>query len=178
MKKRFGKCGLTLAVCLVDLVLAVGARADDASCKPVRDAMLAMTAVKYDAKIVTTQPNRKPIVNEEIYTLDATYHQLLGRWIKMPTSPQRELEGEKNIDSSFTDCHRLGNAAINGEPVTIYIAKTQNRTLVPFTGDLKLWISVKTGVPLRSEANATIPLLGPSHTVKTYIYANIRRPQT
>ncbi len=178
MKKRSGKCGLILVACLIDLALAASTLADDASCKPVRDAMLAMTAVKYDAKIITTQPNRKPIVNEEIYTLDATYHQLLGRWIKMPTSPQRELEGEKNIDSSFTDCHRLGNAAINGEPVTIYVAKTLNRTLVPFTGALKLWISVKTGVPLRSEANATIPLLGPSHTVKTYTYANIRRPQT
>ena len=176
MNKHFDKYGLTLAVCCVSLVFAAGVRADDTSCKPVRNAMLAMTAVKYDAKIVTTQPSRKPIVNEEIYTLDATYHQLLGRWIKMPTSPQRELEGEKNIDSSFTDCHRLGNAAINGEPVTIYIAKTQNRTLVPFTGDLKLWVSIKSRVPLRSEANAAIPLLGPSHTVKTYVYAGVRPP--
>lgn len=49
------------------------ARADDLSCNPVRDATLGMTAVKCDAKIVTTQPNRKPIVSEEIYTLDATH---------------------------------------------------------------------------------------------------------
>jgi hypothetical protein len=34
--------------------------------------MLAMTAVKYDAKIVTTQSGRDPINSEEIYTLDAT----------------------------------------------------------------------------------------------------------
>ena len=176
MNKQFCKCGLMFAVCGVGLVFAAEVRADDASCKPVRDAMLAMTAVKYGAKIVTTQLNRKPIVNEEIYTLDATYHQLLGRWIKTPTSPQRELEGEKSIDSSFTDCHRLGGAAINGEAVTVYTAKTQNRTLVPFAGDLKLWISVKSRVPLRSEANASIPLLGSSHTVKTYTYANVRPP--
>ena len=178
INKRSDKYSLRLTACGVSLVLAAGVHADDMSCKPVRDAMLAMTAVKYDAKIVTTQPNRKPIVNEEIYTLDATYHQLLGRWIKTPTSPQRELEGEKNIDSSFTDCHRLGDAAINGGVVRVYTAKTQNHTLVPFTGDLKLWVSVKSRVPLRSEANASIPLLGPSHTVKTYTYANVRPPPT
>lgn len=102
---------------------------------------------------------------------------MLGRSIRTPTSPQRELEGEKNIDSSFADCHRPGDAAINGEPVAVYTAKTQNRTLVPFTGDLKLWASVKRRVPLRSEANAQIPMLGTSHTVKTYVYENIRSPK-
>ena len=177
MNKRFDKHGLTLAVCGISLVLATGVRADDMPCKPVRNAMLAMTGVKYDAKIVTTMPNRKPIMNEEIYTLNATYHQLLGRWIKTPTSPQRELEGEKNIDSSFTDCHRLGGAAINGEAVIVYTAKTQNRTPVPFTGDLKLWVSVKSRVPLRSEANTAVPLLGKSHTVKTYNYDNVGPPR-
>jgi hypothetical protein len=138
--------------------------------------MLAMTGVKYDARIVTTMPGRRPIVGEQIYTLDATWRQLLGRWIRTPTSPQNELEGEKKINATFLDCRHKNDAAMSGETVAVYTAKTRNFTLVPFTGDLKLWVSRKRGMPLRSEANATVPLLGASHTVKTYHYDNIREP--
>jgi hypothetical protein len=138
--------------------------------------MLAMTGVKYDARIVTTMPGRKPIVGEQIYTLDATWRQLLGRWIRTPTSPKNELDGEKKINATFMDCRHENDAAMSGEAVAVYTAKTRSFTLVPFTGDLKLWISRKRGVPLRSEANATVPLLGASHTVKTYRYDNIRPP--
>jgi hypothetical protein len=177
-KVVFFTTGLALVFCTVGGVLRTGLRADDLSCKIVRDALLAMTAVKYDAKIVTTATGRAPIKNEEIYTLDATYHQVLQRWIKMPTSPARELVGEKKIDASFTGCHRLSDGTIDGEPVAIYAAKTNNRTLIAFSGDLKLWISLKRGMPLRSEANTAIPILGPSHTVKTYAYDNVRPPPT
>ena len=167
---------LVFIVCAVGAVLSTGVRADDLSCRVVRGAMLAMTAVKYDAKIVTATAGRAPIENEEIYTLDATYHRLLGRWIKTPTSPARELAGEKNIDATFTDCRRRSDGTINREPFAIYTAKTSNRTLIAFAGNLKLWISVKRGVPLRSEANTAFPILGPSHTVKIYDYDNVRPP--
>jgi hypothetical protein len=150
--------------------------ADDASCKPVRDAMLAKTTAKYDDKIVTTMPGRKPIVSEEIYTLDATWHLLLGRWIRTPTSPQKELDGEKGIRATFTGCRREGDSTIGGDPVAIYTAKTANLTLITFSGDLKVWVSRKNGLPLRTEANASVPILGRSHTVKSYRYDNIRPP--
>ena len=175
-KAAFFMSRVAFVVCAVGGALSFGVRADDVSCKVVRDAMFAMTTVKYDAKIVTTAAGRAPIENEEIYTLDATYHRLLGRWIKTPTSPARELAGEKNIDAAFTDCRRLSDGTIDHEPVVIYIAQTSNRTLISFTGDLKLWVSVKRGVPLRSEANSAIPILGASHTVKTYAYDNVRPP--
>lgn len=166
------------SVCAAALVLAwqTQALADDLSCKPVRDAMLAMTGVKYDARIVTTMPGRTPIVGEQIYTLDATWRQPLGRWIRTSTSPQNELDGERRINATFSDCRHEDDAAMGGETVAVYTAKTRNFTLVPFTGDLKLWVSSKRGVPLRSEANATVPLLGASRTVKTYRYDNIRLP--
>jgi hypothetical protein len=160
---------------LAGLLACTSVQADDASCKPVRGAMLAKTAAKYDTKIVTTMPGRQPIIGEEVYTLDATWRQLLGRWIRTPTSPQKELDGEKSINATFTDCHREGDSTIGGEPVAIYAAKTRNATLVPFTGDLKVWVSRK-GLPLRTEANASVPLLGASHTVKSYTYNNIKPP--
>jgi hypothetical protein len=163
---------LTLAGSLI----SPSVQADEAACKTLRDAMLAMTAVKYDAKILTTMPGRQAIVGEEIYTLDATYRQLLGRWLRTPTSPRKELDGEKGIIATFSDCHRQSSPMIGGEPVAIYRAKTTNLTLVPFSGDLTVWVSTKSGLPVRSEANASVPLLGASHTVKTYTYANVRAP--
>ena len=176
MSKFVAKSGFAFVVCATGLLLVTAACADDASCKPVRDAMLATTATKYDANIVITVTGRAPIVSQTIYTLNATYHQVLRRWIKTPTSPARELAGEKNIDAMFTECRRLRDGTLSREPVAIYTAKTNNRTLVSFASDLKLWISVKRGVPLRSEANTAIPILGPSHTVKIYAYDNVRPP--
>jgi hypothetical protein len=174
---RSRKLPLAFVIAVAGMLPGANAWADDASCKPVRDAMLAMTRVKYDARIYTTMPSRKPIVGETIYTLDATWRQLLGRWIKTPTTPQEELEGEKSINATFTDCRHEGESSVNGEPEAIYMAKTRNLTLIAFSGDLKLWISKKHGVPLRSEANASVPLLGSSRTVKTYSYDNVRPPK-
>jgi hypothetical protein len=69
-------------------------------------------------------------------------------------SPQQEIDGEKKLGTSFSDCRHEGDSAIRGEPVAIYSAETRNMTLVPVTGDLRLWISKKRGVPLRRVANA------------------------
>jgi hypothetical protein len=39
-----------------------------------------------------------------------------------------------------------------------------------------MWISQRTGLPLRSEANASIPFLGQSRTIKVFSYDNVRAP--
>lgn len=142
-----------------------------------RDATYARMRVPYRSTIDTTQPNRKPIHGEEVYTLNMIYRQVLGRWIKTPTSPQKEIDGEKGIDATFSNCRHDGDSVLNGEPVTIYSATTRNVTLIPFTGDLKLWISKRHGIPVRSEANASIPVLGRSHTVKVFSYDNVSPPR-
>jgi hypothetical protein len=173
---RFRKLRLAFAAGAAGSMLSVNVWADDLACKPVRDAMLTLTGVKYDARIVTTMPGSKPIVGEVIYTLDATYQLLLGRWVKTTTSPQRQLEGERKLGATFTNCVRVGNEAVNAEPAAVYTAHTENRTLVPFTGTLKLWVSRKRGLPLRTEADSSVLLLGKSHTIKLYSYGNIRPP--
>jgi hypothetical protein len=100
----------------------------------------------------------------------------LGHWVKSITSPQREIDGEKKLNATFSDCHKESDGVASGQPVAIYSAKTRNLTLVPFSGDLRMWISRRTGLPLRSEANASIPLLGQSRTIKVFSYDNVRAP--
>lgn len=167
---------LARVVCVVCLHIGTSARADDMSCKPVRDAMLAMRGVKYDARIVTTMPGRKPIMGEEIYTRDATYHQVLGRWLKTPTSPQKELAGEKSIDADFAGCAHLGDEAVNGGAADVYTAHIVSKAPVPLTNDMKIWISRSHKLPLRIESDTSVLLLGKSHTSKHYGYGDIKPP--
>jgi len=150
--------------------------AEDAACTIIREATYARMRVLHRVIIDTTQPGRKPIHGQEIYLKTVQYRLLLGHWIKTATSPQQEIDGEKKLNATFSNCRKEGEGRINGQPAAIYSAKTRNLTLVPFNGDLRMWISRKTGLPLRSEANASIPFLGQSRTVKTYAYDNVRPP--
>ena len=75
-------------------------------------------------KIETTQPGEAPIKSEEVYALNAYYKQVIGRWIKTATSPNDERAGEEKLDVGFTDCHKLPDATMANEPVSVYTAKT------------------------------------------------------
>jgi hypothetical protein len=152
------------------------AAAGDTACNIMREATYARMRVPHRVVIDTTSPGRKTIHGQEVYMKTVQYQLLLGHWVKSITSPQREIDGEKKLNAIFSDCRREGEGMVNGQPVAIYSAKTRNLTLVPFSGDLRMWISQRTGLPLRSEANASIPFLGQSRTIKVFSYDNVRAP--
>jgi hypothetical protein len=150
--------------------------AKDAACKVMLEATYARMRVPHRVVINTTSPGRTPIHGQEVYLKTVRYQLLLGRWVKTSTSPQREIDGEKKLDARFSDCRKEGEGMVNGQPVAIYSAKTRNLAVVPFSGDLRMWISQRTRLPLRSDANASVPFLGQSRTVKVFSYDNVRAP--
>lgn len=150
--------------------------AEESACNAIREATYARMRVPHRVISDTTMPERKPIHGQEVYLKTVRYQLLLGHWVKTVTSPQREIDGEKKLNATFSDCRLDRNSTIDGQPVAIYSAKTRNLTLIPVSGDLRIWVSRKTGLPLRSEAHASVPFLGQSLTIKVFSYDNIRAP--
>jgi outer membrane lipoprotein-sorting protein len=108
-----------------------------------------------------------------IFTGDKAYVQMNGDWQAMPFSAQQQIDmanaSKARAQQTPHTCEKLPDQPINGEATSQYLMHTTaNGNAI----EARLWISNKTGLPLKSEVH-----LGDG-TVMTddFRYDNVQAP--
>ena len=147
---------------------ALPAHADDASCKPVADAMAKMAGTPYH-EVGTT--NGKPF--EKIYTTTMLYIGSNGHWMKTPATPKDVLDAQRETGSMYSHCKMLRTETIDGQRATIYAAHTQT-TMPVGSGDAQIWIGAN-GLVLKTISDQQVAGYK-AHAEVHLTYDNVRAP--
>jgi hypothetical protein len=174
----------TAVVLLIALIGAAAGRparaaADDPGCKPWIDAMMKQTGTPTHVVLTETTPFRnhgKPTTMEMIYINDGDYIQIEGRWTHglMSHKAMRQQEEENRRNAKSLSCRYLRDEAVGGETAAVYLAQAVTEEDVKTA--TTIWVSKRTGLPLKNDTR-----IGPSdkesiHTVMIYDYANVHAP--
>jgi len=144
------------------------AHADDASCKPVSDAIAKQARTPYHE---TGTVNGKPF--EKIYTTTTLYIGNNGRWLKTPATPKDVLDAQRETGSSLSDCKVMRTETIDGQRATVYAAHTQT-TMPAGSGDAQIWIGAS-GLTLKTVSDAQVEG-HKAHTDVRLTYDNVQAP--
>jgi hypothetical protein len=164
---------ISFIVCLAGAVLAgaPGARADD--CALIPAASIAQAKVPRAVTHVTAVPGKPPTRAEMIFMSDKAYMQVNGAWQSIAYSAQQQIDtinaAIKRTEQAPHSCQKLASEPINGEAVSLLAAHSEANGKA---SDSRIWISNKTGLPLKSEVHLS------SGTVVTddFRYGNIEAP--
>ncbi len=160
----------TLSVCtMAGAAIAPQARADDASCKSVSEAMTKMAGTPYHETAITGGKSF-----EKIYTTTALYLGSDGHWLKTPATPQTLLHATRESGLVFSDCKALRADSVDGQAATVYAA--HYRTTAPASNsDAQIWIADASGLPVQTEADGQAE--GRKVHTSTHIsYSNVQIP--
>ncbi len=152
------------------------ARAMDATCKPVLDAMAKRLATPSHAYATEVGAHGgKPETKESIYAGGAIYIQYKGKWIRSPISIQemRKQEEENVRNAKAMTCRYLRDETVNGEAASVYHSQAET---AGGKSDATLWVSKRTGLPLRSENNIDTGDGDKMHMAIRYDYTDVRPP--
>lgn len=160
-----------LAAALLAGVLGVApAAADDASCKPILDALLAQARTPYRA----SSTFNGAAGGEEVYTTKAIYRGRGGHWTKIPATPEDRIAANHEVGAAMTNCRLLRADTVDGQTATIYSGHSQTVTPASTT-EMQIWIGKANGLPLQVESD--VSMFGKkSHTSKHYSYGNVQAP--
>ncbi|GEP53820.1 hypothetical protein [Reyranella soli] len=157
-------------------VAGAGARADDAACQAVLQAVLKQTAAPVHQKVTieTAAAPDKPMHNEMIRLGDTLYMQVRGQWMARPYDAAKAAEDARQaMTKGEHNCTRVRSEAVDGQPAELY--RVQSKTATGGS-DSQIWISTASGLPLRQTVTmleqGTVKL---KHEVRSD-YANIRAP--
>jgi hypothetical protein len=147
------------------------ARADD--CTLASDAAIAQAKVPHAVKHVTTAPGKPAAQVEMIFMGDKAYTQTNGTWQSMPYSAQDQIEtisaARKRAEQTPHTCQKLGGEPINGEATALIVMHSETNGKA---SDARIWISDKTGLPLKSD----IHLSNGTVITDDFRYGNIEAP--
>lgn len=153
-----------------------GARADDAACQAVLQAVLKQTAAPVHQKVTieTAAAPDKPMQNEMIRLGDTFYMQVRGQWMARPYDAAKAADDARQaMTKGEHSCTRVRNEAVDGQPAELY--RVQSKTATGGS-DSQIWISTASGLPLRQTVammeQGTVKL---KHEVRSN-YANVRAP--
>ena len=149
--------------------LALTTRADDASCKPVEDAMTSTASTPYHEFITTGRE-----LFEKFYTTTTLYLGRNGRWVKTAASPRVLLDATRESGATFTQCKSLRTETVDGQRVTVY-AVHERLTSAGEDDQSQIWIANATGLPLKLESDSQHGGK-PTHVSTHFTYANVQAP--
>ncbi len=152
----------------VGTLVVTNARADDASCKPVLDAMTKQAGTPYH-EFATA--NGKSF--EKVYTTTKLYIGNGGHWLKTPLTPQELIERTRESGLAFSRCAALRTETVDGEATTVYAAHFQTTEPVG-SNDAQIWIG-SSGLPVKTEADAQVGG-HKMHTSTRLSYSNVQAP--
>jgi hypothetical protein len=164
--------------CAGALLHLTGARAQDASCKAVFNAirLQARTPNHQYFTISGAEPDSNAQTNEMINTGSARYVLMNGKWQSEPESPREMLKREeKNFKNSNTVCRVLRQEVVEGAPATVFIEQSQTGPI----GSLGLiWIANASGLPVREQidTDAGTGPAGKRHLEIRIVYAGVQAP--
>ena len=156
--------------------LWASARADDAACQAVLQAVLKQTAVPVHQKVTieSAAAPGKPIQSEVIHVGDTLYMQVRGQWMARPYDAAKAADDARQaMTKGEHDCTRAGSEAVDGQPAELYRVQAKTAT---GGSDSQIWISSASGLPLRQTVTmleqGTVKL---KHEVRSD-YTNVRAP--
>jgi hypothetical protein len=163
------------ALLLPDATLLAQAGVYDASCQPVKAAMVAMVKTNRYRAAGTTTSAGKAYPTEEIYVDDTLYKGIASHWSRTAVTPQDRIDAGKGLGLTTYGCRTIGNESVNGEAAIVYEEHSDVKQ-PRIHSDGKIWISTKSGLPLRVDGdsgNGSSKL----HGSKLYTYgASVRAP--
>ncbi len=142
-------------------LLGTNARADQAACKSIADAMMANTQTPYhsvgtisaDMSGGATNASNPPrsASSETIFTGTDIFVKLpSGQWQNVH-APLDEVRARVRASAdSFTDCQRLADETVDGKKLAVYAGSAKTPNVVVTT---KVWIAPDRGVLVRSETD-------------------------
>jgi hypothetical protein len=156
--------------------LPAGARADDAACHAVLQAVIKQTAAPVHQKVTiesATSPG-KPMQNEMIRLGDTLYMQARGQWMARPYDAAKAADDARQaMTKGEHSCTRVRSEAVAGQPAELYSVRSKTAT---GGSDSQIWISTASGLPLRQTVSileqGTVKL---KHEVRSD-YASVRAP--
>lgn len=149
-------------------VAASAARADD--CAIVMAAAIAQLKVPYATTMTTAKPGEPTRQNLVIATGSKMYVQVNGTWRSMAMSTQAMIDQMMATQKKTTQtCAKAGSDTVNGEAATIYTGHSENGKTI---ADNRIWISDRSGLPLKLEAHFQDGLT----VTQTTRYDNIQAP--
>ena len=161
---------MTVAVYEMAMSAPVSARGSAANCSAAKRAATLQSKTPFHATIAVTPttPGAFPIEHDEEIWVGNKIYTSLGdnRWISAPLT-QNPMGGFTGPISGFKDCRSVPSASIRGEMATGYDVKMESGRRV------KIWISPKSGLPMRDVVDQDILLA----TIE-FDYANVRAPAT
>jgi hypothetical protein len=175
---------VTIRATAVALLIAAAAgrparAAVDPGCKPWIDAMLKQTGTPTHVVLTETTPFRnhgKPTTLEMIYINDGDYIQMEGRWTHglMSLKAMRQQEEENRRNAKSLSCRYMRDEAVGGRTAAVYLAQAVTEEDVKTA--TTIWVSKRTGLPLKNDTR-----IGPSdkeslHVVMIYDYTNVHAP--
>lgn len=146
-------------------------RAD--ACAAAIDAAIAQAKVPHADMHVTTMPGQAPTRAEMIFVGDKAYTKLDGAWHSMAYPVQQQVDmltaNKARAAQTPHTCQKLSNSPINGEPASLFIMRAETNGKAT---DARVWISDRTGLPLKSEVH-----LGSGTVfIDEFRYGNIAAP--
>lgn len=167
------------------------ARADDAACKGLADAMIANTqtpyhsigTISFDASGGAAEAAganmSKSLPTETIFTGTDIFVRLpSGKWKNVHASLDDLKQRVRQTAGSFTDCQRLGDEMADGKNLAVYTGSTKNDQAIVTT---KVWVAPDRGVLVRTETDMTgMPQadgeIKHQHLALHYDYNDVRPP--
>jgi len=161
---------LTLIICTMVIGVPSQARATVADCTALKAAATLQSKTPFHAVFAVTATTAGAFPtehHEEIWVDNKMYTALADkRWLSaaVPSNPMRGFTGPI---PGFSDCRPVPSASIRGETAAGYDIKMESGRRA------KLWISPKSGLPIRDVVDQDILLV-----TLDFDYANVRAPAT
>lgn len=157
---------LSMTACLLSLAAPAAAQVNSPACKVPVDAMTKVITIDHATSVDMSGKSTKTITVGGV-----NYVQLNGVWEKSLNSAQDSL---KQVQQNFKNatvytCKPLADETVAGEAAGVYAVHEENAVM---KADSKVWISKKTGLPLKTEED----LAGVGHVAAVYTYTNIKAP--
>jgi hypothetical protein len=165
------------------------ARADDAACKGIGDAMLMNSKTPYHSVgTIAFDPKDPPIPGAGVMPSIKTETIYTGTkvFVKLPTGQWKDINANiadlqtkvKDSASSFNDCTRLPDEKADGKTLAVYTGGDKTDTMTVST---KVWVA--DGTIQRSETDIGGPTapdgkVRHQHLSLRYDYADIKAPAT
>jgi hypothetical protein len=161
-----------VVVILVAATSAAEAAPISATCQPALDGQIKLVTTPHHT--VTAEGN-PPKVGEAIAVDGVNYFKVNDRWMKSPMTVQASLaQQQENIkNAKVISCTRLPDGEVDGMPATVY--KFHNEMPDVGFSDAQIWLSMATGLPLRTENDFNTTGTNRHMSIK-YDYANIHAP--
>jgi len=147
----------------------------DASCQPVKAAMVAMVKTNRYHSSGTMFADGKAYQLEEVYLGDTLYKGVASHWSRTAMTPQDRIDASAETGSTMSGCRAVGNESVNGEAAIVYETHSDVKQPKIHT-DGKIWISAKRGLPLRVDSESGVGA-DKIHGSNLYTYgAGVRAP--